>query len=153
MTGTSAAQTPDGPNVDAGLRTQPLPDGYELVETWRLDTTAQLSSLRRDLTLATGRTPGALDQVGERMVLIATELATNALLHGIPPTIVRLFTGAEAYLVDVADHDLGTRPVPAGDRAVGSGGFGLQIARKLSQDVGWYTTETTKHVWALMPLT
>ncbi|MFS0705695.1 ATP-binding protein [Cellulomonas sp. 179-A 9B4 NHS] len=146
----SEQRTDGPPDVDDGLRTSRPPEGFEHVRTWTLDTTAELSRLRHELAAATGGDPGRLDPVGERMVLIASELATNALLHGIPPTYVTLSRRDPHLLLDVADHDVSSEPRIAGERAAGMGGFGLQIARRLSQDVGWYADETTKHVWALL---
>ncbi|QCB95463.1 ATP-binding protein [Cellulomonas shaoxiangyii] len=132
------------------MRTALPPEGFEHVRTWTLDTTAELSRLRRELSAETGGDPSRLDPVGERMLLIASELATNALLHGIPPTIVTLSRSGSLLLLDVADHDVRGTPAIAGERAVGMGGFGLRIARRLSQDVGWYADTTTKHVWAVL---
>ncbi|WP_222928299.1 MULTISPECIES: ATP-binding protein [Cellulomonas] len=144
-------QRTDGPaDVDGGLRTSRPPEGFEPVRTWTLDSTSELSRLRHEVSQATGGVADALDPVGERMVLIASELATNALVHGIPPTVVTLLRRDHQLLLDVADHGLGTTPEIAEQRGVGMGGFGLQIARRLSQDVGWYADEETKHVWALL---
>ncbi|WP_230685295.1 ATP-binding protein [Cellulomonas sp. JZ18] len=142
----SEQRTDGPPDVDGGLRTSRPPEGFEPVRTWTIDTTAELSRLRHELSAATG----GLDPVGERMVLIASELATNALVHGIPPTEVTLLRRDDQLLLDVADHDVSSSPAIAGERPVGMGGFGLQIARRLSQDVGWYADEDTKHVWALL---
>jgi hypothetical protein len=48
----------------------------------------------------------------------------------------------------VADHDLSTVPELVDFQPTGSGGRGLQLALALSLDVGWYATDTTKHIWA-----
>jgi anti-sigma regulatory factor (Ser/Thr protein kinase) len=85
------------------------------------------------------------------MQLVASELATNAFRHGRPPTLVRLLRQRDTYLLDVADHDLNSTPRIAGAREPGHGGFGLQIARRLAQDVAWYRSDVTKHVWAQFP--
>ena len=34
----------------------------------------------------------------------------------------------------------------------GAGGRGLMLARSFSLQVGWYATETTKHIWATFPI-
>jgi serine/threonine-protein kinase RsbW len=65
---------------------------------------------------------------------------------------VQLLRRDDTYLLDVADHDLSTTPYLAGARAPGQGGFGLQIARRLAVDVGWYAGDLTKHVWARFPV-
>ena len=139
---------------DGGLRTSRPPASFRHVRTWVVDSTQQLAGLRtaliRELT-GTDSSPLSLDTVAHAMVLVASELATNALRHGIPPTIVRLLQDGRTLLLDVADHDLSTKPYVAGERPPGHGGFGLQIARRLAVEVGWYATETTKHVWARFP--
>ena len=116
----------------------------------------ELSDLRAQI-LAEVTPDGAapvvdLGSVAHHMVLVASELATNALCHGIPPTTVRLLRDRGTYVLDVVDHDLGTTPYVAGSRPPGHGGFGLQIARRVAVDVGWYATADTKHVWAQFPV-
>jgi hypothetical protein len=91
---------------------------------------------------------GRLDEVPELVVLVATELATNALRHGLPPTIVTLSASDDYFYLDVADHDLSTVPELADFQPIGSGGRGLQLALALSLDVGWYATDDAKHIWA-----
>ncbi|MBB2923574.1 ATP-binding protein [Cellulomonas cellasea] len=118
-----------------------------------LDTATELHDLREALrqeinTHAEARDDRLLDGVAHSLVLVASELATNAIRHGRPPTVVELFQHEGSFLLTVSDHDLGTEPRVAGDRPPGEGGFGLQIARRLAVDVGWYRTSTTKVVWA-----
>jgi serine/threonine-protein kinase RsbW len=130
------------------------PESFELVRMWVLDSTEELSGLRmgllRELAAETG--PAAvLDEVADDMVLIATELATNALTYGLPPTQVRLLHTGHAYLLDITDHDTDAVPYVSGERALGHGGFGLRIALRLALDVGWYTDDDVKHVWAVLP--
>lgn len=91
---------------------------------------------------------GRLSSTPDKLVLIASELATNALRHGLPPTIVRLARSGDRFLLEVADHDVSTEPVYAGRRIPGAGGVGLHMARQLSLDVGWYRTDDVKTVWA-----
>jgi anti-sigma regulatory factor (Ser/Thr protein kinase) len=137
------------------LRTSPPPPRAVELRSWPLSTAAELRGLRASLhealtghALAEGE---ELDDIPERIVLVATELATNALLHGLPPTTVRLLRDEEVFILDVADHDLTNVPEPADDRQLRSGGRGLQLAQAFSLDVGWYATEDTKHIWASFP--
>ena len=122
------------------------------IQMWVLDTPAELKQLRASLyTALTGRdfpSNAQLDDVPEKLVLVATELATNALRHGLPPTIVKLGRAGHRFVLDVADHEPQVPPSLAEDRAPGEGGLGLQVARKLAVDVGWYVLDGTKHVWA-----
>jgi serine/threonine-protein kinase RsbW len=142
--------------TDEGLASTRPPASFVPVRTWVVQTLRELSELRAEV-LAEVSPAGAgpvpdLDSIAHHMVLVASELATNALRHGIPPTIVQLLRDGRTYLLDVADHDLTTQPYVAGSRPPGLGGFGLQIARRLALDVGWYATATTKHVWARFPV-
>jgi signal transduction histidine kinase len=89
-----------------------------------------------------------MDGVAHAAVLVASELATNALRHGRPPAVVELLQRDACFLLTVTDHDPSSRPHIATDRAPGEGGFGLQIARRLSLDVGWYRADPVKVLWA-----
>ena len=153
---TSSPSGDELPETDEGLASSRPPVTFAPVRTWVIETVRELSELRAQILAEVGP-PGTdpateLNSVAHHMVLVASELATNALRHGIPPTIVRLLRDGGTYLLDVADHDLGTTPYIAGSRPPGQGGFGLQIARRLAVDVGWYATATTKHVWARFPV-
>jgi two-component sensor histidine kinase len=136
---------------DGGLRTLRPPAGFQPVRSWVLDAPTQLHGLRAGLQQEVETRSGAhvdVEGVARDLVLVASELATNAIRHGRPPTIVELLQHETRFLLTVADHDLTSEPRLAGSRPVGEGGFGLQIARRLSIDVGWYRTETLKVVWA-----
>ena len=125
------------------------------VRRWALDTPAQLRPLRAALLEATIGTPPPSGvgpgEAAERMLIVVTELATNALRYGLPPTVVLLYRAGRDYLVDVVDHDPTTEPELVAERRPAVGGLGLGLARSLALDVGWYRTTTTKHVWARLP--
>jgi serine/threonine-protein kinase RsbW len=129
----------------------PCPAAVEVCR-WRLDTFRELRRLRAELRDAVAgnapRTPGDL---AERMAVVATELATNALRHGLPPTEVRLLRDHDRLIIDVADHDLTAAPVLEEDRPLGAGGLGLQLTLEFAVDAGWYVGDATKHVWAGFP--
>jgi serine/threonine-protein kinase RsbW len=139
------------------LRAQGPPAMTEL-RRWVLDTPSELKTLRASLHEAlTGNVLPAgaeLDEVPEKVVLVATELATNALRHGLPPTTVRLgkatvaAEGEHRFVLDVMDHAPDVVPVFSEDRELGQGGLGLQLARRFALDIGWYVNGESKHVWA-----
>lgn len=139
---------------DRALPAKRPPRGLRRLGRWQVDDVAGLAGLRQAVRDAVA-THAASGRSGRRtaddVTLLVSELATNALRHGGAPTVVELRTDGAAYVLDVADHDTGTPPVVAGARAPGDGGFGLLIARRLADDVGWYATRTTKHVWARIP--
>ncbi|MFI5495299.1 ATP-binding protein [Actinoplanes sp. NPDC051859] len=125
------------------------------LQRWVLDSPTQLKVLRASLHKAlTGQVlaeGAALDEVPEKVVLVATELATNALRHGLPPTIVRLGRAGDRFVLDVADHSPEAPPEYSVGRPLGAGGLGLQLAKQFSLDMGWYVENDTKHVWAEFP--
>lgn len=97
--------------------------------------------------LAQQRVPAdrALDAVPEKASMAASELATHALCHGMPPTKVDVYRRPTAFVVDVTDT--GTRPLIVDDDPQPSS-FGLQIVESLADAVGWYVDARFKHVWA-----
>ncbi|MFC8190096.1 ATP-binding protein [Cellulomonas sp. NPDC057328] len=125
---------------------------FVALRRWVLDSAAQLRTLRGDLreqiAASSSSAVEPLGDVPEKVVLVASELATNALAHGRPPTQVRLSQDGRTFLLEVSDGALDRHPFLAEGRAPGDGGFGLQIARRLSLDVGWYADAEGKHVWA-----
>jgi hypothetical protein len=126
------------------------------VARWVLDSFAELRSLRSSLHQAlTGEqlpVGGHLDEVPEKVAVVATELATNALAHARPPTTVQLCRTDEAFILDVADEYPAAFPEFAQDRPPGAGGLGLQLVRDLALDIGWYIDGDVKHVWACFPI-
>jgi serine/threonine-protein kinase RsbW len=153
---TPTPSVPDPRKHDEGLPSTRPPSSFVPVRTWVVESVGQLSELRAQILTEVGSAAvdpvPELDSTAHRLVLVASELATNALRHGIPPTTVALLRDGSTYLLDVADHDLGTVPYVAGSRPPGHGGFGLQIARRLALAVGWYATSDSKHVWARFPV-
>lgn len=134
------------------LRQSRPPEQFRAVHEWVLDNPAELANLRDSLHRALTGAPlprgAGLGRVPEKIVLVASELATNALKHGVPPTTVQLSTAGDESLLDVADHDVDATPHVPAPRPPGEGGFGLYLADRLSLDVGWYVTPSAKHVWA-----
>ncbi|BFU45456.1 ATP-binding protein [Krasilnikovia sp. MM14-A1004] len=138
------------------LRISPLPPDATELDLWILVTATQLREFRAHLIAAlNGHTPAANSQLAdipERMVLVATELATNAIKHGLPPTIVRLLRTEREFVLDVADHDLTTVPELTEAGPIDTGGRGLHLARAFALDLGWYAADRTKHIWAAFPI-
>ncbi|WBC10570.1 ATP-binding protein [Micromonospora sp. WMMA1947] len=134
------------------LRTSPPPPQATELERWVLDSPEDLRGLRASLREALNRhglVQGEdLDEVPHLVVLVATELASNALRHGRPPTIITLLATDDRFLLDVADHDVSTVPELTDISPTDSGGRGLFLAQSVSLDVGWYATEKTKNIWA-----
>ncbi|HWS39426.1 MAG TPA: ATP-binding protein [Actinoplanes sp.] len=134
------------------IRVASPPPTARPLHQWTLTSTTELRVLRAALQDALVLVSHDPDEVIDRIVLVATELATNAIRHGLPPTEIRLLEDGDQIILDVADHDLTSIPEPAGERPLGEGGRGLLLARAFSLDVGWYATPGTKHIWASFPL-
>ncbi|MHA7134445.1 ATP-binding protein [Oerskovia turbata] len=137
--------------MDTSIASSRPPGSFRVVRVWELTSIDELSTLRTSLhEELTGRPlapDGALAEIPEKIVLVASELATNALRHGRPPTTVHLLSDGEEYIVDVVDQDTTSAPVVAAPRLPGDGGFGLVLAHRLALDVGWFVADG-KHVWA-----
>ena len=127
------------------------------VQRWFLDDYTQLSlmraSLRQTLTMQVPHRTRKHDEIAEKMAVVATELATNALTHAGPPTMVQLSRTTTSFILDVTDDQPTMAPEIAANRLPGEGGFGLILTQQLALDAGWYTADNTKHVWAQFDLT
>ncbi|MBL7253522.1 ATP-binding protein [Paractinoplanes lichenicola] len=138
--------------MDQQLVTSPPPPDATELHVWVLNSSTELKHLRAALREALARQELTLDDHGseitDRMVLVATELATNAIKHGRPPTEIRLMRTEEQFILDVADRDLSTVPELAHTRPIDAGGRGLFLAMNMSLQVGWYAGASTKHIWA-----
>lgn len=79
--------------------------------------------------------------------LVATELVTNAIVHGEGQITVRLQVIEDAVRVEVIDG--GTRSGPAVRQASERGGWGLRIVDTLSRH--WGVGGGWTHFWAEVP--
>jgi serine/threonine-protein kinase RsbW len=126
------------------------------VRSWTVRSVDDLPQLRAELeaTLPFVRdtakpADGASGAAVQRILLVASELATNALRHGTPPVTVRLLWDGDLATIDVVDRNPRVPPVFADKRARGAGGFGLLLARRAAQELGWFRAGSDeKHVWA-----
>ena len=117
------------------------------VGQWTLDAVTELRELRGALHRALAeRAAGA--EGAAKVALVATELAGNALLHGLPPVEVRLLSDDGHWLIEVTDSNPADPPTVASPGQATAGGRGLRIARALSTGIGWYIGGQAKHVWA-----
>ncbi|OQR65412.1 hypothetical protein B6E66_03510 [Streptomyces maremycinicus] len=82
--------------------------------------------------------------------LCVSELATNALLHGVPPGRQYCVTlTLDGPLVRLAVRDTGDHPLPADPPTSDAcSGRGLYLARELSDDLGITEHPVGKTVWA-----
>jgi anti-sigma regulatory factor (Ser/Thr protein kinase) len=91
--------------------------------------------------------PGSEHPV-EQIVLAASELATNALQHGTPPSALHLSHQDDRFVIAVSDHAPGLVPRFPDGRPRGEGGRGLLLVRAAALSLGYYVFGETKQVWA-----
>ncbi len=126
------------------------PDGPRWVTRWDVHPHVEA------VPSARGRLSGVLDDWGldgelrENVLLVATELLSNAVEHGDAP--VQLVVEAHDGGVRVEVHDAaGTAPRPRPPEPWGGRGRGLQLVGSLSADWGWTDEPDGKIVWADVP--
>jgi anti-sigma regulatory factor (Ser/Thr protein kinase) len=101
----------------------------------------------------------ALDETGdaapdeafvERVLLVVSELATNAVLHARTPFVVRMTGGGGSVRVAVFDTSAG-RPEPGAPDPAAVTGRGLGIVDALASAWGVEAADGGKWVWAEVP--
>ncbi|GAA1717405.1 hypothetical protein GCM10009809_11720 [Isoptericola hypogeus] len=138
-----------------------LPARLDVVGSWTVRSVAELADVRAELETrlpcgcSAARAPAGDDSLpgslsgAQRMVLVASELVSNGLEHAEPPVTVRLLCDGHVAVLDVVDHSPDAAPVVPRDRQPGEGGFGLRLAERVADRVGWFRTAAgEKHVWA-----
>ncbi|GAA0794661.1 ATP-binding protein [Spirilliplanes yamanashiensis] len=137
------------------LPASPPHPGAVDVRRWTLDDVRDLhqlrAALRTEIARVTRVAGAELGEVLDRAVIVATELATNALRHGRPPAEVRLQQAQDRLVLVVVDHAVDAVPRLDDDRPPGAGGLGMRFVRTLAVETGWYTRDGAKHVWASFP--
>ena len=85
------------------------------------------------------------EQLREDMLLVVSELVTNAVVHGrSDPIVVAMFDDGRLR-IEVHDDD---RSPPTVTPSSGpDGGFGIRLVAALSDAWGWAHTESGKRVW------
>lgn len=94
---------------------------------------------------------GASQGVVDDLVLVTSELVTNALVHARPPVDLRLRRSGNDVELEVEDHAL-LRPRRRRAHDDDEGGRGLNIVQVLVRDWGTRSTETSKTVWCSVRL-
>jgi anti-sigma regulatory factor (Ser/Thr protein kinase) len=132
----------------------PSPSGFRELWCQQLSSLAELSKLRARLraTLTGSATVvhPEREHWSERLVLVADELASNALRHGGAPVAAALSSAGGQWLLAVSDPSLEVPPMPAQGRDPRLGGFGLYLVADLSVRHGWARERGTKTVWAVI---
>lgn len=130
------------------------PAPISALSIWNVESDTDLAKVREAIAELVAAQPAdaVADETAQSMGLVATELAGNALRHGRPPVVVRLLGDDDCYILDVSDHGVHDHPRPVTDRQdFVAGGRGLLICLAVAEQVCWYVTATTKHIWAAFP--
>lgn len=94
--------------------------------------------VRREVARAAGQTSLSLDDRHD-LVTAASEVTTNAVLHGAPPVVVRIWSAPHSVTVEVHDRGPGPDDPTVGltwaEREPGAGGMGLWLAHRLCSEV------------------
>lgn len=111
---------------------------------WKLPTDLSAARAAREHVAATliGR-PECDDAV-----LVASELAANAVRHGRPPYELRLEVDPDTVLVTVTNHGDQFAPNMEEPDPYSDSGRGLEIVRALAQTVGSWRDGDNLGVWA-----
>ena len=123
------------------------PPGAE-IGRWPLDTASELVGLRRIIRAEIAE--HSTTDLAERLVLVLTELAGNALVHGSRPVSVRLLGGPQQWIIEVSDSDRAAIPALSDATARTVRGRGLPIVQAVTEAAGWYLKPTAKVVWAVI---
>ena len=91
------------------------------------------------------------EPVAQTLILLISELVTNAVVHTGCPAVLRMLFGSGAaeagtVRVEVADKsDL--PPAPRHARCSETGGRGLELVDGLADRWGWHPEGAGKHIW------
>ncbi|MDD9207905.1 ATP-binding protein [Georgenia sp. 10Sc9-8] len=130
------------------------------VGSWHIEDASELNSLRSAARKAVHRwrrkNPGGSDDhlAEQRLLLVVSELATNALKYGSEPISVDLHRVDDGWLVDTLDGNGTQPPVQYPPERGRIGRNGLLIIERASTTWGWYrdpADDRLKHVWGIVP--
>ena len=91
---------------------------------------------------------GLADDVVDDLVLIASELAANAVRHGSPPAVLRLDRADGGIRVTVSNHGDAPDPRILTAEPHAAHGRGLAMVEQLADRVGWERDGDRLDVWA-----
>jgi serine phosphatase RsbU (regulator of sigma subunit)/anti-sigma regulatory factor (Ser/Thr protein kinase) len=129
------------------------PDGGAPGEPVEAELPAELTAVRRarDMVRAATTPLGLSEDDVDTVILIVSELVTNALVHGAAPVTLRVRSSASRCYVEVADAAR-YRPHRRVARETDENGRGLELLQAMSRRWGVRPQVTGKVVWAQLDL-
>ncbi|MET7718278.1 ATP-binding protein [Streptomyces sp. NPDC005407] len=91
------------------------------------------------------------DETADVIRLVASELITNAVVHGEGPVTVALYHRPGSLVIDVLDANP-VAPKTSCAEADDESGRGLELVDVLAVRSGWEPSDRGKHVWAELAL-
>ncbi|MFD3440635.1 SpoIIE family protein phosphatase [Streptomyces sp. NPDC058685] len=115
--------------------------------TWRLPARLDAPARARARVFSLLGQWGTRDETRDEMVLLVSELVTNAVRFATGPLTVRLIRSGNGLLCEVGDTGNGRPRLRRGD-LLADGGRGLSVVHRLTTRWGVRWTDTGKVVWA-----
>ncbi|MEU2288945.1 ATP-binding protein [Streptomyces sp. NPDC013178] len=91
------------------------------------------------------------EETANAIRLVASELITNAVVHGVGPITVTLYHRPGRVVIDVLDFNPSVRPTSCA-QANDESGRGLTLVDLLASRSAWESSGCGKRVWAEIPL-
>lgn len=91
---------------------------------------------------------GVPDAVADDILLVASELAANAVRHGRPPALLRLDYSPGRVRVTVTSHGGSADPEIVDAATDADHGRGLAMTQAVADDLGWERDGDRVEVWA-----
>lgn len=91
---------------------------------------------------------GVPDAAADDVILVASELAANAIRHGAPPALLRLEYADGRVRVTVSNHGDAPDPRIVDAAADADHGRGLAMVRAIADEIGWERDGDRLDVWA-----
>jgi anti-sigma regulatory factor (Ser/Thr protein kinase) len=128
-------------------------DGVAATEVIELDGDADAPSRGRHAVTEVLEGWGCRGAAREDLLLVVSELVTNAVLHGAEPIVVTVVRTPDRVRVEVTDGAPDASPHSNRVRPDAETGRGLSVVTRLAAAWGWRATPGRgKTVWAELPL-
>ena len=119
-----------------------------MTQEWLLPDDLTAAQAAREHVIDAVAPDGLTGDVVDDLVLIASELAANAVRHGSPPALLRLDRGDASIRVTVSNHGDAPDPRILTADPHADHGRGLAMVEQMADRVGWERDGDRLDVWA-----